>query len=230
MKATKACFALSFLFSLAMAPAGHASSLTGNLLYLSVNSASYPELAATLDPAQPGITGDLNISVQTDLSSVQGIGGSFAEDSHVIHLNDAGGLSATIYYPNSVYDFSGSTNSYDPDSRTLTLYGVQTSFGAGATAPNCMGSTALCNLAYESTPTLGSMILTLVFDEALLNATGTAIFSHSLDNGTAISGQYNFEATPSILVEPVPVPAAGWLMGTALFGLAGVVRRRRLCD
>jgi|GEM_PF-2740502 len=223
MQISKNCLALSFFVGMAVVPAGHAA-VTGNLVSLSVTIPDYPSLTTTLDLAQPGITGELNIVAGTDLSSILSFNGTFTEDYHAVHL-DAGALSSDMYYPHSVYYFAGGSNSYDAGTRTLSLNDVPASFGAGGNPPFCIGSIALCNAAYESSPSLGLLDLVLVFDEGLQNITGTATFSHTLANGTMISGQYNFEGSPNLVF--TPVPAAGWLLGSGLIGLAGAVRRRR---
>ena len=59
-----------------------------------------------------------------------------------------------------------------------------------------------------------------------INLTGVTFLTlkgNSFGTVTRLSGLYNVSATPS----EVPVPAAAWLFGTALVGLAGIARKRR---
>jgi len=231
MNASKVCSMLSFLAGMAMVPAGHAAQVSGNLVSLSVSVPGLPSLVSTVELAQPGFTGNLSISAYGSLSSITSISGSIREDYHAVHLDAEGGLSSVMYYPLSIFSFSGRdpSSSYDYATRTLSLHDVETSFSSSGASPFCTGSIAICGAVYEKYPKLGLLDLVLVFDRDLNNVTGTATFSHTLANGTVISGQYNFTGSPSVEITPAPVPAAGWMLGSSLVGLMGaVVRRRRL--
>jgi hypothetical protein len=70
----------------------------------------------------------------------------------------------------------------------------------------------------------------------LLNLSGT-FPTLSLQNGSLAGGSYTLRVmgsvsgtgafyTGAIVTSPVPVPAAVWLMGSALLGLVGISRRR----
>lgn len=46
---------------------------------------------------------------------------------------------------------------------------------------------------------------------------------------TVILNTRNYDGMQSVPATPVPVPAAAWLLGSGLVGLAGVARRKRRC-
>jgi hypothetical protein len=66
------------------------------------------------------------------------------------------------------------------------------------------------------------------FDISAIDTAGPITFTTS---GTAGAGQVALNASYSIAVtggpSPVPVPAAAWLFGSALVGLAGIGRKRK---
>ena len=80
------------------------------------------------------------------------------------------------------------------------------------------------------------LTLTSSFNSAFITANGgtvagaEAMLAYGLANGTAYFNLHtNLYPTGEIngYFSPVPVPAAVWLFGTGLIGLAGVARRRR---
>ena len=79
-------------------------------------------------------------------------------------------------------------------------------------------------------PTTGATALTLSGTNLVATANG---FSGQLVSvGNVGSAWTSFDGTPysevyNITVTPVPVPAAVWLFGSGLVGLAGIARRRR---
>lgn len=110
------------------------------------------------------------------------------------------------------------------------------------TAGVCTGSSTICNgqdQIFLANPDLERFYLSLTFD-GLTQGDGINIFSHftgtavSVDVGGSVSlgntgnswTRYTF--TGSLVPEEVPVPAAAWLLGSGLAGLAGVARRKRV--
>jgi hypothetical protein len=86
------------------------------------------------------------------------------------------------------------------------------------------------NLAFvvdSSTQTLANNALMYLWNLTTSSNVGTAQGTKTLTTGTFnlnLSGsQLTFNPTPAA---PVPVPAAAWLLGSALVSVAGISRRR----
>ena len=84
----------------------------------------------------------------------------------------------------------------------------------------CTGAAFFCNNV-PTAPILG----TLAFSVSGSTITGTLNTSQATqDPNPAWTGQYSFTGT--VVAPTVPVPAAAWLFGSGLIGLAGTARRR----
>ncbi|MFN0038556.1 MAG: VPLPA-CTERM sorting domain-containing protein [Burkholderiales bacterium] len=104
-------------------------------------------------------------------------------------------------------------------------------FGGGSNWGDSLGL-ALSSFAGTST-TIGNALEFFYFVRSVASAGGTSqsqktVFENSTGRATwtmASNGDlvYNLAGTPSA----VPVPAAVWLLGSGLFGLVGVARRRK---
>jgi len=223
---------LNFFFALALAVFATASqasyvmqefAVKGTLSTYSVSIPDMPSLTAVLDPELPVITG--KITTYADESVFNLLSLSLQERYHNVDysLPDEG-LNSTKTFTNSGFSFSGLGNaaqSYDPISRVLSL---SVPIGGGDGGAFCIGSVKICSSLYSASGS-GLLDIVLTFDPTLTSFTGFADFTRTLTNGAVISGHYDFFSTSSA-VSQVPVPAAGWLLGSALAGLAGGVRRR----
>jgi hypothetical protein len=87
-----------------------------------------------------------------------------------------------------------------------------------ATSVTCTGSAVICN----SQPT-GPISGTLAFSVSGSTISGTLNTSQDTAGG-ASTATYSF--TGSATAPAVPVPAAAWLFGSGILGLAGATRRR----
>ncbi len=131
---------------------------------------------------------------------------------------------------------------YNAGTHTLSyVFNNTTSDGAGAsveshTGTSCtsqgsaFGST-VCS-SFSTTPgALGweGVNLSLVFSDDFSSYTGTLTATNKSGASlTAATTTYKFNLSGSVPTPPpaVPVPAAAWLFGSGLLGLAGVARRR----
>lgn len=129
-----------------------------------------------------------------------------------------------LYTINSANVTTSST--WSPDFSTLSgnalVNGGSQSPGAGA-AGTLTSGTAVCGGGSCASFTPSNFLSQLTLDFALDANNTFAEISHSL----ALDFFSNSGATGySMSASEVPVPAAAWLFGTALVGLAGVARKR----
>jgi hypothetical protein len=150
---------------------------------------------------------------------------------------------ATTTYPSGVPTFSGtlddSTNAYSFNYATFTAHvdvgggyytadvtttGQQLSgTGTGvvtrtAASVNCVGAAIICG-SVPNTAING----TLAYSVSAGVVTGTLSTSQKTAGGPS-TATYSFSGSAA---PAVPVPAAAWLFGSGLVGLAGAARRRR---
>lgn len=108
----------------------------------------------------------------------------------------------------------------------VTLFNGATSLGSMSySMPNPQGDTGFTNSAY---PTDGIFALSIDFDTDFGGVGNNAVSMLRLTIGDGYTAN---SAVPSFIggyhtTAPVPVPAAVWLFGSGLLGLAGVARRR----
>lgn len=170
--------------------------------------------------AASGITGGLGF-VPYSILATPTPGGALwdAESNQGLFTN------ATVTYGGDNYVISGGTGSWNAGTLTYTLTGAQL---IGGTKPGASGDELAVGLlgAFNNNPLEFSLSLTFS-DATLTSFTGVA---HGLDVLTdpdlaqVVDHQdttYTFSGTA------VPVPAAAWLFGSGLLGLAGAARRRR---
>lgn len=175
-----------------------------------------PSLTSQLDQYEPSVTGsliyDLNDLRQTRLNIVK--------PYYNIEYSNGPGVNATVSFPHSANTFVSTTLlpwSYDPNTLTLSASG-RSLFSNGSF---CVGHLSICSAVYGQQSGVADIDIQIVFKDATASFfTGLLTFSQTLANGAVISGEYTFAT-------PVPVPAAAWLFGAALTGLAGATRARR---
>lgn len=161
--------------------------------------------------------------------SVDIAGTAYATANSVI----VGTATGTYDSVSGVFTVSGSYNAdsgfsdYDADA-------TWTGSGLSVTQENtsCTNNGGLLNAclglaAYNVPPLLLNTPYDIGVTTNTLDAGGNGIlFSDYMVNvGTA--GEANYQVTYTFTGQPVPVPAAAWLFGSALLGLVGVSRKRR---
>lgn len=176
------------------------------------------------------------------------VGGNFADFVQYSTSINAGllGGTAVVNQPDNVFNFkNGTTGTYNVATRTLTIgqalnYAAASgtsdvSLAAVGTPGVCTGGSNVCNgqttwfLNSPSKPNASDIerfYLTLTFAPDLHTFTGTAVgvdVGGALPLGNTGNTWYNYSFSGTA----VPVPAAAWLFGSGLMGLAGVARRRR---
>lgn len=218
-------------------------------LYIHPGTTAY----STTGTTWPTFTGTWDLTTSGSSGSISGIFSDFVQYSTSIRVLN-GLLTAVVNQPHLVYSFNGGTVSYNAATRTFTLGQAMTFNGPstnnnqtsnaslkfdtanGAVAGTCSNNVTICTGQQEqflAKPDLERFYLSLTFSEDFSTFTGTAV---GADVGGAITGgntgntwyswTFNGVAQPTTTPE-VPVPAAAWLLGSGLAGLAGVARRRR---
>jgi len=219
------------------APAYTYFELGGTFTSISVSMPGAPDLVASYDPVSPTWRGNIWMEINSILA---GNVGNWTDLGHSVNLTASDGRSATVTYPNNLI-YGTYAHSYDPVSRTLTLHNGAAEFYNRSWF--CLGAVSLCGGMYSPTPsessflfpskdTLlrpiesiaidGSLDMVLTFSTDFRAFSGTGSMVQMLRNGTVITEQFTIVGTY------VPVPAAGWLLGSGLMGLAGGAVRRRL--
>jgi len=145
-----------------------------------------------------------------------------------------GSMTGTITYVGAYHTING-TADWDEATRTLTYDlpsgGPNSNAGSvyNETEPaTCVGSGSMlgqtvCGTWQGTTPEWEGFNLELTFSEDLSSFSGQLKAIEQSGSGlTANTTTTTFE-----LMGEVPVPAAAWLFGSGLVGLAGVARRRR---
>jgi hypothetical protein len=165
------------------------------------NTPAVPSFAGVWDVTGSSLSGNVDFEAYSTAVAVD-LGGFF--------------LNATINNPNSLFNITGGT--FASSGLTVTLTNAVGSFVG--TTPTCTGNALVCS--NQPAPGIADLDLTLTFADASLSSfTGVITGTNSDANGTTV---YTWEFSG---VEEVPLPAAAWLFGSGLIGLAGAVRRRR---
>lgn len=144
-----------------------------------------------------------------------------------------GSMSGTITYDGAFHTIAG-TGNWNADTRTLTYSlasgGANSSIGSvyQETGSSCVNSgsvlgNTVCGTWQNTTPEWEGFNLELTFSEDLSSFSG--VLRAIEQSGSGLTA--NTTTTTFELVGEVPVPAAAWLFGSGLVGLAGIARRRR---
>jgi hypothetical protein len=180
-------------------------------------SATPGTISATFNPTNPTFTGNWNV----DTSSLVG-DSTFAAYSVQWNVLGFPVPAGTSNYTSDSYhlDASGAAVSYNAASRTLTVTNGSLVSTTAASDYNCSGAALFCG---DAAPAF-QLNLTLTFaDDALSAFSGTATASNNDGQGSIYSYDWSFNGQ----APEVPVPAAVWLFGSSLIGLAGVARSRK---
>lgn len=209
MKAIKTMNAVLAASLFAGATLAHAASydVSGTLDGFSSNPSV---ISAIFNPESPTFSGVWDV----DTSSLSG-GASFG--AYSVDWSLLGNPTGTSNYLSNDYQLSSTSTSYDAGSRTLTVLGTVVNTSS---TYNCVGAAFFCGGAL---PTF-NLALSLTFTDASLQAfNGNLTATNDDGHGSAYSYAWSFNgAAPE-----VPVPAAAWLFGTGVVGLAGLARNRR---
>lgn len=109
--------------------------------------------------------------------------------------------------------------SYDPITRQLTFTNALSSGGGSS---SCTATGSLSCPPDDAALPLQSVLLQLTFaDDSLRSFSGTQTITRLYDSGIVETSYSVFSGTA------VPVPAAAWLFGSGVLGLAGLTRRRK---
>jgi hypothetical protein len=252
----KSLIAAAVLFAVQAQAAQY--NVTGNLTATKVIGAqSTPTL--TLTPGQPAFTStwDINTATNTligglDFNSysvgIRALGGLISgtvNQSNAVYQIGGGAGNASYNAATrtltvgQVMTYSNASGS----SSTSLLWNTVANPDLGLSAAvsgTCSGNNLICDNQrniFLANPNLERFYLSLTFD-GIANGDGVNIFSHftgtavSVDvgNGTTGNSWTSYTFRGELIEEEVPLPAAAWLMGSGLLGLAGVARRRRSKD
>jgi hypothetical protein len=169
-----------------------------------------------IDPANPVLSGSFH----------------FVPYNSFVQLNAA--LYADVQYVDHAFSFENAAGVFDSITRTLTFASVVFTESNGSVA--CYDQDIGVCFLVPGAAQPGSGAISLVFDDASLTTfTGTAHINQQVLVGESYRGIFAgaeaLNATSTLtfsgtVVPSVPVPAAAWLFGSGLLGLAATARRR----
>jgi len=174
------------------------------------------------DPSAVAFTGDIQYgtyTTQTSVTSFAAVDGRY-----------------TIY--NALQQFSG-TGTWNASTRTLTYTNAIGGLNAGGasvgtnTGGTCVNGatssfTTVCGSATTATPDWEGLTFSFVFSADKSTFAGALVGTDKSGAGlAATTTTINWQISSYEVFPIIPVPAAAWLFGSGLLGLAGTARRRR---
>lgn len=202
--------------------------MTGVDIGLPPGSSEYDMYEVAFNPANPAFTGLWNI----DLSSFAFSGVADFEsyqvhtEAFIVYMGSDGSMSIgggikDETRPHDVHtiDGSGATYSFDPATRTLDI--SQPVVTLSGISQDCTTTGLYCFEGDFEPFTEKEILFRLVFDEDFQAFTGTSTITRRFYDGSSDNTHWSFSGTA------VPVPAAAWLFGSGVLGLAGLTRRRK---
>jgi hypothetical protein len=206
IKTLNAVLAASLLTGATLAQAT-SYDVTGTLDSFSTNPSV---ISAIFTPEAPVFTGNWDVSTTTASGDA-----SFA--AYTVEWSVFGSPTGTTAYTSDNYSFTTTTSAYNAATRTLTVAGTLTNTTADY---SCSGSAFFCGGALPAF----DLSLTLTFADDTLQA-----FSGNLvgTNDDGAGSQYSYAWSFNGQAPEVPVPAAFWLFGSGIAGLAGFARSRK---
>lgn len=143
------------------------------------------------------------------------------------------GMEATLNVASRTLAIGSTAASYDAATRTLTVTGIQVAENQSSQCSDS-GGVMLCQMLQPEDVYHGDLTMVFAPDLQSFNAVAhlyqrVIVGADSSDMRCTIEGAmnscFNTTLTFSGVVE-VPVPAAAWLFGSSLLGLAGLQRRK----
>jgi hypothetical protein len=168
-------------------------------------------ISAIFNPTAPAFTGSWDVTTSA-------LSGAASFSPYSVEWSVAGfGAVGTTSYTADNYSLASTTSAYDAVTRTLTVNGTVANTSVAYT---CSGSAFFCG---DTLPAF-DLTLTLTFTDDTLKAfNGSLVATNSDGEGSQYDYAWSFNGqTPE-----VPVPAAFWLFGSGLAGLAGFARSRK---
>lgn len=211
--------------------------VSGQNVAVDLNYSSMAEVSYT--PAETPFSGIWSF-VFHDNGTADFDGNLFLGDYSAFTELDAaflGEMSGTVSYQDANHLVSG-TGVWDAQSHTLSYLlgpgGANSSIGSSysESGSSCsgngsIGGVTLCDIWAETTPEWEGLALELVFADDLGSFSGSIIATERSGVGfTAHSSVVEYAINGNAAVSEVPIPAAAWLFGSGLMGLAAAARRR----
>jgi hypothetical protein len=167
-------------------------------------------IAAIFTPESPIFTGNWDVTTSA-------LTGDASFSPYTVDWSVFGNPAGTTIYTADDYSLTSTSSSYNSATRTLTVNGTL----INTSAPNsCSGANFICG---NNLPAF-DLSLTLTFtDDSLKAFNGSLLAANDDGAGSIYTYGWSFNGqTPE-----VPVPAAFWLFGSGLAGLAGFARSRK---
>lgn len=237
MKKLSAVLTLSTM-ALAMQASAATYSVTGSAQGISVDAGLTTTVTYTSPSANPPLVGTWDVDQLT-----ADISGNVYLGDYVSHTLVSGGFLGNMTGDNTFFDVNqdltagtgswvGTTFTYsiasggaNSGSASTHTYDAGSSFCSGS--GNILGNT-VCGTQAGTTGAWEGITITLNFSGDYSSFTGTiAAIEESGSGLTHNVTTINYDVAGVAEVSEVPVPAAAWLFGSALVGLAGVGRKRK---
>lgn len=185
----------------------------------------------TWDPAPLAFHGSWNI----DVASGQFSGDLYFGDVVVTTTSDLGGIVLSSF---GIHHHVTGTGNWDPGALTFSFHVPNGSINGGGASVGTQAAPATC----DPFGTFGSMLcaseldktldwegftVSLTFDDSLSGFVGTmqSVSAGGAGLTTSMLIQ-DYSIVGTVATVETPLPAAGWLLGSALLGLTSLARRR----
>ena len=253
MKTLSKIITLSALATVAVQAQSSTYLVTGTMDAVNVDVSPAPTVITIIDrydetqasgPQTPSLTGSWDL----DASAASFTSGDLNVDEYVNASNAFGGFYLSdIVRQNDIFNInSGGTANWDAGTLTLTYSvgsgTIDSNDGASYSGANldvsntlngsidhnydCSGAAIVCNAVAAgdgSTSAADMAVFSLVFTDVSLSEFNGTVTLFAKGANLETNTVYSING-----VSEVPVPAAAWLFGSALVGLAGVARKRSI--